>query len=433
MKEPPETTGAGRRPPRNDRLADRMGVLGTETAFEVLARAKALEAAGRSIIHLEIGEPDFDTPEHIKEAAIRALRDGYTHYTPAAGILEVREAIAEYVGRSRGIPVGPDHVVVTPGAKPIMFFLMLALVNPGDEVVYPDPGFPIYESVARFLGARPVPWVLREDREFRADPEDLRALVTPRTRLVIINSPHNPTAGVLSRGDVEDIAGIVRGRPVTVLSDEIYSRILYEGTFHSIASVPGMQEQTVILDGFSKTYAMTGWRLGYGVMRPSLAARLAQLMVNSNSCTAAFTQMAGIAALRGPQDCVDRMVAEFRRRRDVITDGLIRLPGVRCFRPHGAFYAFPNLRAIDPDTARLQEHLLNEAGVAVLSGTAFGAQGRGYLRLSYATSVEVITEGLRRIRQALERYTPGRVPSARTAPARASSGKSRSSGPQRRR
>lgn len=432
-KEHPRRAGGGRGPER-DRLADRMGHLGTETAFEVLARAKALEAAGRSIIHLEIGEPDFDTPEHIKEAAIRALRDGHTHYTPAAGILELRDAIAEYVGRTRGIDVGPDHVVVTPGAKPIMFFLMLALVNPGDEVVYPDPGFPIYESVARFIGARSVPWVLREDREFRADPEDLRRVVGPRTRLVILNSPHNPTASVLSRSDVEEIAGIVRGRPLTVLSDEIYSRILYDGDFHSIASVPGMQAQTVILDGFSKTYAMTGWRLGYGVMRPGLAVRIAQLMVNSNSCTAAFTQMAGIAALRGPQDCVDRMVAEFRRRRDVITDGLARLPGVRCFRPHGAFYAFPNIRGVDPDSGRFQEYLLTEAGVALLAGTAFGAQGRGYLRLSYATSVEVITEGLRRIRQAIERYVvPGRAPSTRTPSVPSAPAKRRVSGPARRR
>ncbi len=395
----PRETPAGEEP-----LAGRMRGLGTETAFEVLARAKALEARGRSIIHLEIGEPDFDTPPHITEAAVRALRDGFTHYTPAAGILETREAIAEHVAATRGIPVGPDHVVVTPGAKPVMFFLALALLDPGDEVIYPDPGFPIYESVARFAGARPVPWVLREDREFRADPEDLRRLLSPRTKLVVLNSPHNPTAGVLSRADVEAIAGILHGRPVTVLSDEIYGRILYEGSCHSIASVPGMQAQTVILDGLSKAYAMTGWRIGYGVMRPSLAARIVQLMVNSNSCTAAFTQVAAVAALRGPQDCVDRMVAEFRRRRDVIVDGLCRLPGVRCHRPQGAFYAFPSVRAVDPDAGRLAEYLLQEAGVAVLSGTAFGAGGRGFLRLSYANSVEAITEALQRMRAALERY-----------------------------
>ena len=385
-------------------LADRMRVLGTETAFEVFARAKALEAAGRSIIHLEIGEPDFNTPDHIKEAAVRALRDGYTHYTPAAGLREAREAIAEHAGAQRGITVDPEEVVITPGAKPVMFFVIMALVNPGDEVIYPDPGFPIYESVARFAGARPVPWVLREEREFRADPEELRALITPRTKLVILNSPHNPAASVLAARDLETIAEIVRGRPVTVLADEIYSRILYEGESASLASIPGVRDQTVILDGFSKTYAMTGWRLGYGVMRPDFAARITQLMVNSNSCTAAFTQIAGIAALRGPQDCVARMVAEFRRRRDVIVDGLNTIPGVTCLRPRGAFYAFPNVRKIDPDTSRLQDYLLHEAGVAVLSGTAFGAHGEGYLRLSYANSVEAITEALERIRRAVSRY-----------------------------
>jgi len=400
---PSEEGSAG---PPGAPFAERMANLGTETAFEVLARARALEAQGRSIIHLEIGEPDFDTPEHIKEAAVRALRDGYTHYTPAAGILEAREAIANDVAQSRGIPVHPDQVVITPGAKPIMFFAMLALVNPGDEVIVPDPGFPIYESVARFLGARPVPWVLREEREFRADPEDLRALVTPRTRLVILNSPHNPTAGVLSRADLEAIAGIVRGRPITVLSDEIYGRIIYGTQFASIASVPGMAEQTIILDGFSKTYAMTGWRLGYGVATREVAVRLAQLMVNSNSCTAAFTQMAAIAALRGDQGCVERMVTEFRRRRDVIVKGLRALPGVRCLVPAGAFYAFPNVRAIDPDGGKLAAHLLQDSGVAVLAGTAFGAHGRGYLRLSYANSVEAITEALSRMRAALERFTP---------------------------
>jgi aspartate/methionine/tyrosine aminotransferase len=382
-----------------------MARLGTETAFEVLARARALEAQGRSVIHLEIGEPDFATPDHIKEAAVRALRDGYTHYTPAAGLLEAREAIAEDVSQSRGISVHPDQVLITPGAKPVMFFTMLALLNAGDEVIYPDPGFPIYESIARFLDARPVPWVLREDREFRADPEELRALVTPRTRLIILNSPHNPTAGVLSRADLEAIAGIVRGRPITVLSDEIYGRILYGAQFASIASLPGMAEQTVILDGLSKTYAMTGWRIGYGVATREVAARLVQLMVNSNSCTAAFTQMAAIAALRGDQGCVERMVTEFRRRRDAMVKGLRALPGVRCLVPAGAFYAFPNIRAIDPDSGRLAAHLLNEAGVAVLAGTAFGAHGEGYLRLSYANSVDAITEALSRMRTAFAGYT----------------------------
>jgi aspartate/methionine/tyrosine aminotransferase len=383
-----------------------MANLGTETAFEVLARARALEAQGRSVIHLEIGEPDFATPEHIKDAAVRALRDGYTHYTPSAGILEAREAIAEDVSQSRGIPVHPDQVVITPGAKPVMFFTMLALLNPGDEVIYPDPGFPIYESVARFLDARPVPWVLREEREFRADPEELRALISTRTRLIILNSPHNPTAGVLSRADLEAIAAMVRGRPITVLSDEIYGRILYGAQFASIASVPGMAEQTIILDGFSKTYAMTGWRIGYGVATRAITARLVQLMVNSNSCTAAFTQMAAIAALRGDQGCVERMVTEFRRRRDVMVKGLRALPGVRCLVPAGAFYAFPNIRAIDADSGALATHLLNEAGVAVLAGTSFGAHGQGYLRLSYANSVEAITEALSRMQAAFAQYKP---------------------------
>jgi aspartate aminotransferase len=387
-------------------FADRMALLGTETAFEVLARAKALEASGRTIVHLEIGEPDFATPEHIVEAAVRALRDGHTHYTPAAGIREAREAIAEHVGALRGISVDPDDVVITPGAKPVMFFLMMALINPGDDVIVPDPGFPIYDSVARFLGARVVPWVLREDREFRADPDELRGLLTPRTKLIVLNSPHNPTASMLSRRDLEAIAELVRGRPVTVLADEIYGRIRYEGAFASLASLPEVRPQVVILDGFSKAYAMTGWRLGYGVMRADLAARITQLMVNSNSCTAAFTQIAGIAALRGPQDCVDRMVAEFRRRRDVIVSGLNALPGVTCLPPPGAFYAFPNVRRIDNKTARFQDYLLNHAGVAVLSGTAFGAHGEGYLRLSYANSVEAITAALTQMRQAIAEYTP---------------------------
>ena len=387
-------------------LAESVARLGTETAFTVLARAKELERQGREIVHLEIGEPDFATPEHIKDAAIRALRDGYTHYTPAPGILEAREAIADDVAQSRRILVHPDEVVITPGAKPIMFFAMLALLNPGDEVIFPDPGFPIYESVARFLDAKPVPWVLREEREFRADPNELRNLVTPRTRLIVLNSPHNPTAGVLSRADLEAVAAIVRGRPITVLSDEIYGRILYGAQFASIASVPGMADQTIILDGLSKTYAMTGWRIGYGVAPREVAARLAQLMVNSNSCTAAFTQVAAMAALRGDQGCVERMVTEFRRRRDVIVSGLRALPGVRCLVPAGAFYAFPNIRAIDPDADRLATHLLNDAGVAVLAGTAFGAHGQGYLRLSYANSVEAITEALSRMRATLERYSP---------------------------
>jgi aspartate aminotransferase len=291
------------------RLAERMSRLGTETAFEVLARAKALEAQGREIIHLEIGEPDFDTPAHIKAAAVRALEEGWTHYTPAAGIPALREAIADYIRRTRGIPVGPEHVVVVPGGKPIMFFAILALVEEGDEVIYPNPGFPIYESMIRFVGARPVPLRLRMENEFRVDVEELARLITPRTRMLILNSPANPTGGVLTREDLEAIAELCLKHDLVVLSDEIYSRILYEGEHISIASFPGMLERTIILDGFSKTYAMTGWRLGYGVMPEPLAEAVTRLMINSNSCTAAFTQIAGIAALTGPQDEVDRMVA----------------------------------------------------------------------------------------------------------------------------
>jgi len=385
-------------------LARRMEVLGTETAFEVLVKARNLEAQGKHVIHLEIGEPDFDTPEHIKEAAIQALRDGYTHYTPAAGLPQAREAIAEYISRTRGIPVDPSEVVITPGAKPIMFFTILALVDSGEEVIYPNPGFPIYESMIRFVGGIPVPLVLREENDFRVDPAELERLVSPRTKLLILNSPHNPCGSVLTREDVKAIAEIASRFRFFILSDEIYSRIIYDAEHVSIASLPGMKERTIILDGFSKTYAMTGWRLGYGVMRPDLAARIAQLMVNSNSCTAAFTQIAGITALRGPQDCVAEMVAEFRRRRDVIVEGLNRIEGITCRVPQGAFYAFPNVKAIDPDASRFSDHLLTEAGVACLSGTAFGEYGQGYIRLSYANSIENIQEALHRIEEAARAY-----------------------------
>jgi len=386
------------------KFAQRMAGLGTETAFEVLAKARELERQGKSVVHLEIGEPDFDTPEHIKEAAVKALRDGYTHYTPSAGLYEVREAIAEHVETTRKIPVHPDEIVVTPGSKPVMFFAILALVDPGDEVICPDPGYPIYESVARFVGAVAKPLVLREERGFRVDPADLRRLITPKTKLVVLNSPHNPCGSVLAREDVSAVADVVRGSNAFVLSDEIYWQIMYDGSHTSIASLPGMKERTIILDGFSKAYAMTGWRLGYGVMRKDLAARMAQLMVNSNSCAAAFTQLAGIAALRGPRAPIERMVAEFRRRRDVIVSGLNAIDGVTCTMPAGAFYAFPNVRRVDSDTKRLADFLLTEGGVACLSGTAFGEHGRGYLRFSYATSVENITEALRRIGEALKRY-----------------------------
>jgi aspartate aminotransferase len=392
------------------RLAQLMSHLGTETAFEVLARARALEAQGKRILHLEIGEPDFPTPAHIREAACRALAEGYTHYTPAAGLPEVREAIARYVSRTRGVPVDPEEVVVTPGAKPILAFGVLALVDPGDEVIYPDPGFPIYESVIRWAGGRPVPLRLREENGFRADPDELRRLQSPRTKLLILNSPHNPCGSMLSREDVEAIAEVCLAHGLAVLSDEIYSRIVYEGEHHSIASVPGMRERTILLDGFSKTYAMTGWRLGYGVMPRPVAEAVTKLMVNVNSCATAFVQVAGIAALEGPQDDVDRMVAEFRRRRDVVVAGLRRIEGITCSVPHGAFYAFPNVQALDPDGEHFASFLLQEAGVAVLPGTSFGEGGRGYLRISYATSLENLEEALGRIEAAARAFRKGYLP-----------------------
>ncbi len=382
-------------------LAQRMSRLGTETAFEILAKARTLEAQGKSVIHLEIGEPDFDTPVNIRDAAKKALDEGYTHYGPSAGFPIFREAIAGEISRGWRIPVSPEQVVVTPGAKPIMFFTMLALLNPGDEVIYPNPGFPIYESVISFLGAQPVPIVLREENDFEMDIEELRDKITPKTKMMIINSPENPTGGVLSKKSIEDIAEIVRGRDMMVLSDEVYHRILYEGEHHSIISEPDMPPQTVLLNGFSKTYAMTGWRLGYGVMPQDLATQVAKLMTNSNSCTCSFTQMAGIEALQGPQDGVHAMVAEFRRRRDVILDGLNAIEGFSCRRPKGAFYVFPNVKKIGWNCRKLADYLLEEAGVAVLSGLSFGRHGDGYLRLSYANSVENITEAMRRIGKAV--------------------------------
>jgi len=385
------------------KLAERMSRLGTETAFDVLVRARALEAQGRKVIHLEIGEPDFATPRHIIEAAKKALDEGWTHYGPAQGFPDLREAIADYVSRTRSIRVGPDHVAVVPGGKPILFFPMLALLEPGDEVLYPNPGFPIYESMIRFLGAVPVPLPLMEERGFALDLDLLRDRLSERTRLLILNSPHNPTGGVLSRADVEAIADMVRDRDLMVLSDEIYSRIYYDEPPLSIASLPGMLEKTIILDGFSKTYAMTGWRIGYGVMPTWLVAAVNRLMVNSNSCTASFTQRAALAALTGPQDDADRMVAEFRRRRDAFCDALNALPGLRCARPQGAFYAFPNIRDTGFSSGELADRLLEEAGVACLSGTAFGAFGEGYLRFSYANSYENLMEAVERIAAFLER------------------------------
>ena len=384
-------------------FADRMAALGTETAFEVLAKAKALERQGKDIVHLEIGEPDFDTPKNIKEAAVKALYSGYTHYVPAAGIPELREAIAEYVSKTRKIPADPEEVVVTPGAKPIMFFAILACVNRGEEVLYPNPGFPIYESMINFVGAKPVPIPLKEENDFRLDHEYVKRKITKKTKMIILNSPENPTGGVLTKEDLKVIADCITNRSdVIVLSDEIYSRIIYEGEHESIASLPGMKEKTILLDGFSKTYAMTGWRLGYGVMRKDLAQKIAQLMVNSNSCTCSFIQMAGVEALKGPQDAVDKMVAEFRKRREVIVDGLNKIEGITCKKPRGAFYVFPNITGTGMKSKELSDYLLNEAGVAVLPGTSFGKYGEGYLRISFANSVENINKALDRISRALK-------------------------------
>ncbi|MBX5321213.1 MAG: pyridoxal phosphate-dependent aminotransferase [Candidatus Bathyarchaeota archaeon] len=384
-------------------FADRMAVLGTETAFEVLAKAKALERQGKDIVHLEIGEPDFDTPKNIKEAAVKALYSGYTHYVPAAGIPELRETIAEYISKTRKIPADPEEVVVTPGAKPIMFFAILACVNHGEEVLYPNPGFPIYESMINFIGAKPVPIPLKEENDFRLDHEYVKRKITKKTKMIILNSPENPTGGVLTREDLKVIADCIANRDdVIVLSDEIYSRIIYEGEHQSIASLPGMKEKTILLDGFSKTYAMTGWRLGYGVMRKDLAQKIAQLMVNSNSCTCSFIQMAGVEALKGPQDAVDRMVAEFRKRRETIVSGLNKIKGITCKKPIGAFYVFPNITGTGMKSKELSDYLLNEAGVAVLPGTSFGKYGEGYLRISFANSVENINKALNRISQALK-------------------------------
>jgi aspartate aminotransferase len=382
-------------------LAQRMSRLGTETAFEVLARARALETQGRDIIHLEIGEPDFDTPAHIVEAAAGALRRGHTHYTPAAGVPALRGAIADHIGHSRDLEVDPAQVVVTPGAKPIMFFTILALLGPGDEAIYPDPGFPIYESMINFVGAAAVPLPLREQNDFRFDPDEFRSLVSDRTRLIILNSPQNPTGGVLTRQDLEVVAAVARERAIMVLSDEVYEQILYDGQHFSLASLPGMEPYTILLDGFSKTYAMTGWRLGYGVMPIPLAEQVAKLMVNSNSCTADFTQQAGLAALQGPKTEVRQMVAAFKERRDVIVDGLNQIPGFRCLRPAGAFYVFPNVEGTGLASEQLADHLLETAGVALLDGACFGHWGRGYLRLSYANSIKNIRLALERIAEAI--------------------------------
>ncbi|PON15549.1 aspartate aminotransferase [Candidatus Entotheonella serta] len=378
-------------------FADRMSRLGTESAFEVLVKARALEAQGRDVVHLEIGEPDFDTPQHIIEAGKAALDQGFTHYGPTAGLPELREAIAQYVAQTRGIAVKPEQVVVTPGAKPIMFYAVLALAQAGDEVIYPNPGFPIYESVIRFVDAKPVPIPLQEERGFSLDVEALKSLVTDRTRLIILNSPQNPTGGILPPEDLQSIAEIAVKNGIPVLADEIYSRLIYDGVSHSIAAYEGMQELAIILDGFSKTYAMTGWRLGYGVMSEELAEQMTLLAVNSNSCTATFIQRAGLAALQGPQAPVESMLAEFRRRRDTFVAGLNAIPGLSCTMPRGAFYAFPNITEVSASASEVADFMLQEGGVACLAGSDFGAHGEGYLRFSYANSLENLNKALERI------------------------------------
>lgn len=379
------------------KLAKRMSRLGTETAFVVLAKAKQLEAQGKDIIHLEIGEPDFDTPRNIIDSAVDALRGGWTHYGPSAGLPELREAVAEEVTRTRGVKVDPAEVVITPGAKPIMFFAMLALLNDGDEVIYPNPGFPIYESVIDFIGARSVPIQLREENQFRLDVDELISLVTPKTRMIVINSPQNPTGSVLTEEDLRAIADISIKNDIIVLSDEIYSRIIYNGQHRSIYSFDGMPERMIILDGYSKTYAMTGWRLGYGVMPAPLAEQVAKLQTNCNSCTASFSQIAGISALTGPQNGVEAMVGEFKKRRDVVVEGLNKIKNIHCLVPDGAFYVFPNVSRAGLKSAELADRILNEASVAVLSGTSFGSFGEGFIRISYANSIENINKGLERL------------------------------------
>jgi aspartate aminotransferase len=381
------------------RLAKRMSRLGTETAFEVLVRARALERQGKNIIHLEIGEPDMDTPANVVEAGVDALRKGYTHYGPSAGLPELREAIADDVSSSRGIKVSADEVVVVPGGKPIIFFTILALVEEGDEVIYPNPGFPIYESMINFLGAKAVPILLREERDFRLDVNELAGLITDRTKLIILNSPQNPTGGIITKKDVEDIAAVIGDRDIMVMSDEIYSRLMFEGEPYSIASIDAFRDRTIILDGFSKTYSMTGWRLGYGVMRSDLAVHIARLMTNSISCTATFTQMAGIEALRGDQSEPEEMRQEFQRRRDVFVSGLNQIKGFSCRLPKGAFYTFPNIKHTGWESKKLADALLDDVGVAALSGTAFGAYGEGHLRFSIANSIEHLQQALDRIDQ----------------------------------
>ncbi|CAN5535220.1 pyridoxal phosphate-dependent aminotransferase [soil metagenome] len=380
------------------RLAEKMINLGTETAFEVLVKAKKLEAEGKNVIHLEIGQPDFRTPENICNAAIESIKAGDHGYTPSAGTIEVRRSIADYISRTRGIEVHPDEVVLTPGAKPIMFYAIIALVDPGDEVIYPNPGFPIYESMINFMGGRAVPLQLKEEKNFSFDVEDLKKLITPKTKLLIINTPQNPTGGILTEDTIRKIAEAIKDTDIMVLSDEIYSRLIFTGEHFSITSIPGMKERTIILDGFSKTYAMTGWRAGYGVMNTELAEKFGTLMTNSNSCVNAMVQKACIEAYAGSQEPVEEMKKEFLIRRDIIVDGLNSIRGFSCIVPDGAFYAFPNITKTGFGSKQLNDDLLYKAHVACLSGTAFGEFGEGYLRFSYANSREKIKEAIQRIK-----------------------------------
>ena len=375
--------------------------LGTESAFEVLAYAKKLEAQGRSIIHLEIGEPDFDTPKNISEAGIKAIEAGHTHYSPSGGMPAAREVVAEYVSKTRNVKVTPENAVVMPGAKPVIFCSILSTINPGDEVIVPDPGYPTYESVVSFIGAKPVLMHLKEENDFRFSTDELKKLITPKTRMIVINSPQNPTGGVLTAKDLETIYQLAADNNLWVLSDEIYSRIIYDQQFESIASIPGALDRTILVDGMSKTYSMTGWRLGYAVVPPKLAGYLTQLAINNFSCTATFAQYALMEALTGPQDDVDRMVAEFKKRRDVIVACLNKLDGVSCLNPLGAFYAFANITKTGMTSAEFAKMAMDVAGVACLAGTAFGKYGEGYVRFSYANSIENIQDAVNRLEKAL--------------------------------
>jgi aspartate/methionine/tyrosine aminotransferase len=385
--------------------ANRVSQLGTEGAFEVLAKARALEAQGKKIVHLEIGEPDFDTPQFIKDAAKKALDDGFTHYLPSAGLADLRLAIAEHISSTRNIFVDADEVVITPGAKPIFNFVINASINEGDEVICPNPAYPIYESLINFVGGVSVPYILREENGFRFDWKEVESLVTKKTKMIIINTPQNPTGGIMTESDIEGVANLAQQHNLMVMSDEIYDRIIYDGFVHkSIASLPGMKERTILVNGFSKTYAMTGWRLGYGVMPKEYAKLIAKMQINCTSHATAFAQVAGANALRGPQDEIFTMVEEFQRRRDTIVSGLNSIPGVHCHKPLGAFYVFPNIKKTGKDSKTLADILMNEAGIACLPGTAFGKAGEGYLRFSYATSVANIEEAIKRFDATVRKF-----------------------------